>query len=346
MNPFEIKETVELVRLIERVKPPAQFLLDTLYPERLQTMQEYIAIEYERKQRRLAPFVTKGARGLNVSRERSRVQLYRPPMIAARRTLSIADVQERMPGEPPAYSTLTDAERAAQRQARDLVDLQNAVTNRLAAMGAELITTGKITVKAYGEDGTVVAADEIDFERPATTKNWSASTADVFGDLKDASESIQEDFGQVPTLLLCGKNFERVLLNNKVMSQFVYSANVNALAWLNVAPRYTSPQVRNLGYMASLNLAMVSYLETYTDEGALKKFIPDDVVVLCCPGQGQLLSGNVTLLEGGSWNTYAAPFVPQYISDDANQISSLTVYSRSLPLIEDVTSFAAIKFTS
>lgn len=342
---FEIKETHELIRLVERMKPPASFLLERMFPNAEQILQETLPVEYYKGGRRLAPFVIKGSKGANVAREVTTIKTYRCPVIGARRVIGLDDISQRYIGETPIFTTMSAEERAAAMQAQDLVDLRGMLTNKKTAMAAELLQTGKIPVTAYADDGRIVSEETIKFEGwQSANKNWTTASAKIFDDLEAASELIQQESGLIPTLLICGKNILKYMRENTQMKEFVLNANANALSWLNFKPQYVSPQVRFIGYIPALNLEMVSYAETYTDGGEIKPFIGEDMAILCVPGRGKQIYGALTYLDqSGSWNSAAAAEVPVYNYNVGSQTTSLTVYSRMLPIPEDISDFVAIK---
>ena len=64
---IDFSNTFALMQTLEKSKAPASFLLDTFFPVTLTpSVQNYIAVEYRKGGRRLAPFVVKGARGVNL----------------------------------------------------------------------------------------------------------------------------------------------------------------------------------------------------------------------------------------------------------------------------------------
>ena len=348
MNPFLITDTYELIQTVDKLKRPANFLLDTLFSKELPcSTSTHVYIEYRRGHRRLAPYVVKGNLGVNMSREGTEVRMYTPPCLAPKRTISLADIEMRQFGETPVYSALTPEDRAARMLADDLVFLKSTITNRKAAQAAELVQTGKITIRglADGANG-IVQEDTITFDVPAPlTKNWTNANATIYEDLKDASESVQEMYGEIPTLCICGKNVEAYMLKNNVLKQFLFSSNPTAMAWLNLQPRYTSPQIRTLGFIGALNLTLVSYLETYVDEetGEVKPFIDPDTCIICVPNCGQIVYGAVTLLQNGDWRTYSASEIPFTTSDERSQTASLTLFSRALCLPVDTYAWQTLK---
>ena len=344
-NPFLITDTYELIKVVERIKPPANYLIEKLFPATRQIMSDVLPIEYSKQGRRVAPFVVKGARPLNISREKTSIKLYKCPLFGARRVIGLDDIESRGVGENPVYSSRTAEERAAELQSRDLLELKRMLINRRAAMIAELIQTGKITVKAFADDGKVSAADEITFDGfQKVEKNWSVASATIFKDLETASEKIQQDSGFVPDLLICGKNVFGYMSKNTEFEKYLLSANPNAVAWLNFTPQYTAPQVRFIGYIPALNLEIVSYMETYQDDdGTTKSFIDADTAILCRGGIGELCYGAMNYLDSaGNWQSAAAQEVPIYNFNHDAQTTSLTLYSRCLPIPTSIEDFICL----
>ena len=247
--------------------------------------------------------------------------------------IGIDEISRRIIGEMPISSTKTPEQRAQELMARDLVDLRGMLINRRSQQASEILQTGKVTVKAFADDGALEREDVIEFDwTGARQKDWTA-----------ASEEIQENAGIVPTLLICGKNVEGYMTKNKEMKEWLLSANSNATKYINYEPRYQSPQVRYLGYLAALGLEMVSYSEKYLDDaGAPKSFIDPDTCIICCPGRGRSIYGRVDVLEGRDWHSYSAEYVPVYRADENDQITSLTMFSRFLLIPEDVSDWITL----
>lgn len=349
-NPFLIQSTYELIKVVEKIKAPASFLIDRLFPDTRQFFSDVLPVETLKAGRRLAPFLVKGSRGLNVAREKTTIKLYKCPLMGARRVIGLDDIEHRAIGEQPFYSTKTAEERAAELQARDLLDLKRMLSNRRAAMVAELIQEGQITVKAFADDGKIATADVIAFEGfNKMEKNWTQASAKIFEDLETASETIQEASGFVPDLLICGKNVFSYMRENTKFKEFLISANPNALAWLNFTPKYSAPQVRFIGFIPALNLEIVSYTETYQTEGddgepVTLPFIDPDTAILCRGGLGEMVYGAMNYLDpAGQFQTAAAQEVPIYTFNHDAQTTSLTLYSRCLPIPTDISDFVALK---
>ena len=157
---------------------------------------------------------------------------------------------------------------------------------------------------------------------------------------------IQESTGIIPTLMLCGKNVEDYIIKNTQMREWLAIPNRENLAMLSLAPRFTSPQIRRIGLLQSLNLEMYSYTETYTDDdGTVKPFLGDNDVIIAVPGRGRQLHGAVTLLnqQKTGYETFIGQYVPYYSGNAETQVIALTMYSRFLLAPEWADDWALIK---
>ena len=337
MPMIEYNDTISLMTAMERIKPPARFLLDTFFPiEPPTATTRSIMTEYRKGSRRLAPFIVSGTKGINMKRETSWIETYTPPMVGPRRTISPEDISQRSFGET-VYSTMTDAQRAAQLQARDLVELQEMIINRKNKMAADILTTGQCEIKGFADDGETQVLDVLKFDgwtqkiTPSVT--WDNPSATIYADIKNASMMIQENTGVIPTLMLCGKNVENYLIKNGEIREWLAIPNRENLVILSLAPRFTSPQIRRIGLLQSLNLEVYSYTETYTDDdGVVKPFLGDNDVIIAIPGRGRQLHGAVTLLNENNtgYNTFIGQYVPYYNGNKDTQEMALTMYSRFL----------------
>ena len=348
MTPFSITDSYSLIQICEQIKLPATFLSNIFFPTKDFTMSDIFPVEFIKKHRRLAPFLVKGSRGVNMSRERSKVNLYAAPMIGAKRVIGLADISKRMLGELPIYSTMTPEDRYAKLQADDLKDLKRMLINRREAMASELLTTGQLKVRGFADDGSIVDEDTITFDddwQVSPQKAWSDPTATIYSDLKTMCDDIAESAGELPDVLIISPNVESYLLNNTELKSWLSMLSNANLHMLNFAPHYTSPQSRFIGSISSLGLEVYSYGSTYTDDitGTVKKFLPDNFVLIGKAGSGKMLYGRVDIQKQGQWSSYAAEEVPFYSFNDEAQSSSLTVFSRCLPILPVLDSIKCLK---
>ena len=337
-----ITDQISLQKAIEQIKPSAKFLVDTFFPNHEPVLtSDYITVEWRRSGRSLAPYIIEGTRGVNIGRNQSKITVYRPPMVGVRRNISINDIKQRDFGEQFLYTQFTPEQRAARIQARDMVDLQNMIENRKNKMASDILRTGQIVISSYADDNDIPRDEPIEFDWTGKLNvaiPWTDNTADIYSDIYTASEKIQEDTGEIPTIMIVGKNVPNYLINNKRIKEWLSIPNRENFALMSLQPRLESTQILRVGYIQSLNLEVYVYNETYTDEsGHLRRFIGDNDVIIANPRKGSQIYGSITLMnrEGTDFDTYAAEVVPYYRGDPDAQTLSLTLYSRFL-LVPDV----------
>lgn len=346
---IDLRDTTSLTAAVERMKPSATTLVDTFFP--LVPATSYstnIEIHFRKGQRRLAPFIVRGAKGVIVDRDDFKSQIYTPPMMGPSRVISPEMLQTRGFGENVS-STKTPAQRADEMQARDLVELLNMVQNRKNKMAADILTTGKCVIKGFGDDGKEAVTDTVDYGWdqkivPATT--WDKAGATIYDDIRNASMKIQENAGMVPTVMLVGKNVANYMLSNDHILKFLNVPLASNLSMFSFQPRIVSPQVMLVGRIASLNLEVYNYMETYLDDdNTVKPFLGDDDVIIGIPGRGRQLHGAITLVDDSERgiSTYADPYVPYFNASKDSQQLKLSMYCRCILAPETVDDFACIK---
>ena len=348
---IDIKDTVSLIKATERITAPAATLLDTFFPNVLPVAPTTsVEVQFRQGARRLAPFIVKGAKGVNVPSEGFQSAFYKPPMMAPSRIIDPEKLEERSFGEG-LYSAMTPADRARAYQAKDMADLKAMVINRKNKMAADILTTGKCVVAGKADDGKDEVQDTLDFtnngawNKLVPTTTWDKAGATIYDDIKGMSEQIQQKANAVPTVLIVGKNVSDYLLGNDQIMKWLSVPLANNLTLFNFTPRIVSPNVMFVGRIPALNLEVYSYAEAYVDdEGNMKTFIGDDDAILAVPGRGNQIHGAVTLLgDGNAFNTFAATEVPYYNGNKDTQELKLTMYSRCVLAPECLDDFACIK---
>ena len=336
LSPWAITDTFTLIDAVRQIKPPATYLLDTWFPKKMPvTNTTWVSVEYSKEGRVLAPYIVKGSQGVNINRGVSKIQSYRAPMMGPRRTIGLNDIEFRQFGEQPIFSTITPEERASRMLANDLIELRRPIFNALNKQAADILQTGKMKIRGYADDGKTVEEDTIIFDWNGIVTPqvpWNQAGASIYDDIKAVSDRIQEDSGFIPTLMLCGSNVEKYLLKNTELYKWMSLPNRENLQMMSFAPRYTSPQARFIGHISALNLEIVSYAETYTDDdGKVKPFLDPNTVIIGNPGNGKQLYSAITYMnQQGDWQSVAAEQVPVYLADPKAQQSQMTIYTRCL----------------
>lgn len=330
---YDITDTLTLMSTVELIDKPATYLSSTFFPNQFPFFYSTkIAVEYRNQGRLLAPYVVAGSRGINVSRGTSKIMEFAAPMFGARRVIGQRDVEMRQFGETPIFSTLKAEDRARVMQAQDLNDLLALHANRKEKMAADILQRGKTTMKAYADDGRVEEVEEIDFGFDnIDSVDWTATSADIYGDIRAVSDRIQQRIGEIPTIAICGKGVEELLMKNETIYNWLLIPNRENLTMASFAPHYTESQCRYIGRISALNMDFVSYGKTFIDEDEqVKPFIDDYTVIISVAGRGRQLRGSMVFMEDDGWHTYAADYVPRYTIDKESNQMSLAIFSRYL----------------
>lgn len=330
---YDITDTLTLMATVDMIDKPATYLSTTFFPNEFPFFYTTkIAVEYRNQGRLLAPYTVAGAKGVNVGRGTSEIMEFAAPMFGVRRVIGQRDVEMRQFGEVPVFSTLKPEDRARLMQAQDLNDLLAMHANRKEKMAADILQHGKTTMTAYADDGRVEEVEEINFGFVNTdTTDWTASTAKIYDELRAVSDRIQQRVGEIPTMAICGKGVEEMLLNNTEIRNWLMLPNRENLAMASFSPHYTEPQARYIGRISALNMDFVSYGKTYIDEDEqTKPYIDDNTVIISVAGRGRVLRGAMVFMDDDGWHSYAAEYVPRYDIDKKSNQMSLAVFSRYL----------------
>lgn len=350
-NPFLLTETFDLLTAVEHIEQPINFLTERFFAPTRMLMQDWVAVEYRSEHRILAPALSpSNSRGVDINRGGSKVKYYRSLRFGARRTISLFDLKTRFFGElPNLYNPTSLAERQSRMQAEDLAELMKLFANRREQMAAEVLQTGKIKIKAYSEDGIVEDTDEVDYEFDGIltpTVTWDDPTADIYGDIKAASERIQRRCGVIPTIAICGKNIEKYLLQNEDLMKWLYVPLRENMTFSSWQPHYTSPETRYIGRLHALNCEFVTYPKIYMDDAdnTLKPYIDDDTLLLACENLGQTVYTPVTVFnENSGFQTIAAEIVPRYSSNAEAQTLALSLFSNFIIVPSLTSTWSVIK---
>lgn len=346
-NPYDFDTTLTLLKAVEKIQPPENFLAQMFFPKRETIYTDMVGVEYRKQARQVAPYIVKNAKAPNIARGGSRAKFYSAPRFGARRVISEEDVSHRLFGEVPnLYNAVNLEERRARLQAQDLAELTRLIENRRGVMASEILQTGKLIMPQYADDGVIVDEDIINFGNDhilSPAISWNNENATIYQDLMSVSERIQENTGTVPNVAICGKNIERYLLANKEIKDWLMVQNRQNLTMASFAPKFTSPQIRYIGTISSLNLDFYSYSQTYLDENGQKKYYVDPDAVIIGNPNGKTVYQPIILMRNGEFKAIAAPIVPQYTYNDENKTTTLSLYSRFLLVPETFEDYVCIK---
>ena len=134
-----------LGKLITRMPPVHTFFRDTLFKNRRTFPTKSVDVDFKKGSRALAPFVHPKVGGKVVPNSGYQTKTYTPVLLAPDKITTVDDLLNRSAGENP-YSGRTPAERAVEKLADDLRELNEMIVRREEWMAATAIFTGQIPI--------------------------------------------------------------------------------------------------------------------------------------------------------------------------------------------------------
>ena len=338
---INIYQTKTMLAAINQMAPATSFLRDRYFPSAAgdQFPTEEVLIEYKDSTgKKLAPVVMPRKGGIAIEREGYTTEKMVPPLVAPSRALTIDDLNKKGFGEH-LFSDRTPAARQAEILVQDLADMDEMHTNREEYIAAQLMFNNGYVLKQYadkygeGEYKEFVLRfyeGETNPAQYAPGTLWSATDADIFGDLHLMIQMLTKK-GNNATEVLLGSDVADALLNNAKVKELLDISRYNLG---EVAPAALPQGAARLGRLNIRGrfIDLLTYDGTYVDEetGEVTAFVPDKQICVTAPGAGRLLRGAVTQMEqgDGQWHTYMGARVPQYWADKNGR--QLTVSSRPL----------------
>ena len=336
---FDITNTHHLLAAYEQATPVSSFLRDRYFPCNPATdifTTDDVIMEYKNGTQKMAPFVAPRVGGKTVLRQGYKMERYEPPFIAPKRPLTLDDLAKKGFGEA-IYSQLTPEQRQGAIVTKDMSEMDEMITRREEAMASEVMTTGALVMKHYGDNDTDFEEKYIQyFEGETNTAKVNVSAAwgpdaDIYGDLVNMVTFAQQKGLRVSELVVSPVDAVKII-DNKGMQKYMdikgYEMGHINPRELNAAGAAYIGTVKVIGVMIDI----IAYGAQYqADDGTMTAFIPEGKVVLTTPAAGRTAYGAVTQLENDEqFHTYASKRVPKYTSNKGADIRTLRLAARPL----------------
>jgi hypothetical protein len=316
-----IFDTRTMLQIIEQLKRPRTFLLDTFFPGFKTFDTAAVDIDIYKGKRRLAPFVAPVQEGKVMERLGYTTNSYKPPYIKPKMATTAGDILARQPGQV-VYGTQSLAERAAAQLGRDLGDMLDSCTRREEWMAAQALNGGVINVVGEGVNDTInfqMASSHI--VTLAGAALWTANTSDPIANLTTWARQCAQDSGLVPNAVVMGSDVANAFLAR--LRDPNYNGN-GQLSTIKVQLGQIKPEllpngVTFLGTLTapSLNVDLFTYDEWYVDDtsGNEVSMVPVNKLFMgTTNAQNSKLYGaiqDMDLVESLGASLIAAPRVPK-----------------------------------
>jgi hypothetical protein len=199
---FGAYDTAELVATMPSLKTPSSWLLDTFFPQIVESETPEVAIDVDTGLRRLAPFVSPLVEGKIVEARQFQTNLFRPAYIKDKRVPDLTRPVRRQIGEKLLGGNLSPMERFEANLAYEMQDQVEMITRRLEWMAASALTTGSVTVSGDGYPNPLV----VNFGRAASltvalsgAAQWGQTGVSPSQSLITWSLAVQKASGAVAT---------------------------------------------------------------------------------------------------------------------------------------------------
>lgn len=333
----------------EKNMPVSTFLRDTFFPKFETFPTEKIELDVRKGGYVVAPFVAPLVNGILMEREGYTTKEYNPPTIAPKRVLDPKILAKTVAGEHT-HTLMSPEERQQYYIERDMQEMDDSITRREELMLAQLLTTGKITVRGYyGEDLSKYVDNEIDYgftqkDVLAAGAKWDQVTSTKYDDLERGVTEIREA-GYNPATIVIGSTAWKLLRKDEDFMKKLDNTRINLGM---IAPEVKTQNGNGLVYLGDLTelgVQLWAYYAWYKDiDGVVKRFIPDDHVVIL-PGEvGDIAYGAITYLEQTSFNdgnyvTYEGTRIPRTLINQQNNVKEMLLSSKPIPRPFDVDSW-------
>jgi len=247
-----------LTALVNEIKPPQTFLMDTLFGNHEAVSTDAIEIGTLRGDRSMAPFVMKGAEGIMVPGLGSDAILVKAPHMRIKKPFTLSSLLfTRTAGGDPIHLTSGQTQIPAvqahiARDSQRMVDMVRNSEEYLASMAI----TGVIayTMEADG------AAFQIAFAKDALNTVvltgadlWTASTSNPASDVLDAKRRLSDVVGLAPTDAIMGASAADAFLNNERVRQDLLTVNKITTGDMTIVSQFNEQGVIFLGTYAGIN---------------------------------------------------------------------------------------------
>lgn len=286
---MDIYSTAVLVGVVPNLKLSQNWLLDTFFPNIVESDKETVAIDVDVGLRRMAPFVSPLVAGKMVESRRMQTNEFKPAYIKDKRAPDLRKPVRRQIGERIG-GELSAGEREMTNLQLEMADQIDILNRRLEWMASSALCTGTVTIKGDGFPTTL-----IDFQRdPALTIALSGATRWTAANIAAETASPTTDLDNWATLVLkaSGAVVTDVVFTTKSWQAFTKDPVLKTANWYpgqggagNVIQLGTQVQRGAVfkGVWGQYRLWLYNDWFIDPEDGVEKPMIPDGGVVLSGP---------------------------------------------------------------
>lgn len=278
---MDIFSTQVLAKVVERLRTPPSFLLDTFFPNVQTSDKEEIFFDVTDSKPRISPFVSPLLPGKVVDGAGYQTKSFKPAYVKDKRRFDANIPYKRVAGEIIGGS-LSPAQRYERALATTLSDQLDNLTRREEVMASEILRTGKVIVSGDG-----YPSQTVDFGRDGELSKvltggatWESSGVNPVDNLEDWAISVQDKSGVVAkTVVMDPLAWKIFRANDEVKKYLDIRRGTNNSLNIDPALRTEDAKARYVGTIGDFDIWV--YNDTYINEsGVLSKLLPEKSVLL------------------------------------------------------------------
>lgn len=350
---LDLYRTTVMLEAIRLTPIKQTFLRDNFFPVYKEFITEDCIVDLKRRNRIMAPVVSRRRRGQVVERYPYKTFRVEPPFISPVRTLTLEDLEKRVPGED-LFDPLTVEQRQMELLADDTDELFDMIDRREEWMCAQVLTTGSIT--AVSDDPTEQFEFLVNygFTQTATltgSATWSNyTTSNPFLDLQSAIDTVSTNSTIIPDCCIMNPLTWRWFVASQQVQRTLFARSIS-IGDVGPARIQEFPGAKLVAQLTDPSISIYTYNEWYADPTnnyVNTKLIPDWKVIILLSKAG----GNMNRIYGSAvkqmdpettqYRTYAARRVPRVWADVNDQVRKYSITSKTLPAPIDVTQWEVL----
>ena len=323
---MDIYSTRAQLAAIDLMPPEYSFMYDTFCADMGAVEDDKAIYDFRKGARRMAPIVHDGAGGVVMGRDGYETREIGFCTIAPERIIENNDLKGRSFGEN-VLGAMTPQQREKKMLARDLTDMRKAIQRRREWMAHQVLTTGKLSVFRYTNEGrdmkTTLIADYGFTQKFTPDTTWDNAGAKINDDMQEITDMIYDGLG-VCDIIVMDPHAASAMLANSNYIRLLDMRNVDVG---KINAKYKGQGVRFIGYNSD-GVEMYSFSGKYIDDdGQMKPYLPRGMVIAGGRGMLKCQYGPVTQVEEPGANaqhkTYIKKEVPlRYGSIESNAIKN------------------------
>lgn len=343
---LDLYRTTVLLEAIELTPITQTFLRDNFFPVFKQFDTEDCLVDLKRRNRIMAPIVSRRRRGMVVERYPYSTFRVEPPFIAPVRTLTLEDLEKRVPGEE-IFHQLSIEERQMQLLADDTKELMEQCDRREEWMCAQVLMTGSITAPSDDQTDPYEFSVNYSFTQTASLTGsalWSNyTTSNPFLDLQSAIDTVSQNSTIIPNTVVMNPLTWRYFVASQQVQRTLFARNISIGEITDSDIK--SPGAKKVCSLSDPAVDIWTYNEWFADptnNWVNTKLIADGKVLILLDKAG----GNMNRIyasavkqmdpETTQFRTYAARRVPRVWADVNDQVRKYSLTSKTLPAPVDV----------